>query len=158
MLCAALLHDIVSYPKSDGRAAHSSQYSAAEAGRILRRYGFAEGEIAAVSDAVRDHSFSGGRVPAAIEGMILQDADRLDAIGAVGLARVFATGGLLGRPLYNPDDPFCRKRGPDDRMWTLDHFYRKLLRLESMMNTDSGRGRGRKAHGHPQRVPGPARI
>ncbi|VVB69269.1 Uncharacterised protein [uncultured archaeon] len=69
----------------------------------------------------------------------MQDADRLDALGAIGIARVFLTGGALGRALYNPVDPFCRSREPDDQKWNLDHFFRKLLRLESEMHTRTAR-------------------
>ena len=75
---------------------------------------------------------------------ILQDADRLDALGAIGIARVFATGGSLRRPFYNLDDPFCKKRIPDDKIWTLDHFFEKLLKLEFLMNTNSGKIEAKK--------------
>ena len=77
-------------------------------------------------------------------GKILQDADRLDAIGAIGIARVFATGGSLKRPFYNIDDPFCKARKPDDKTWTVDHFYQKLLKLEFLMNTKSGKMEAKK--------------
>ncbi len=63
----------------------------------------------------------------------------MDAIGAIGIARVFAVGGAEKRPFYDPDDPFCKKRKPDDQTWTLDHFFQKLLRLELLMNTKSGK-------------------
>jgi len=92
-----------------------------------------------ISDAIRDHSFSQNKTPESIVGKILQDADRLDALGAIGIARVFATGGSLKRPFYNIDDPFCKTRKPDDKIWTVDHFYQKLLKLESLMNTKSGK-------------------
>lgn len=144
VLCAALLHDIVSFPKSDRRSRFSAAKSARESEEILRRHGFTATETRLVCDAIRDHSFSGNRTPRTAEGMILQDADRLDAIGAIGIARVFAVGGHECRPLYNADDPFCSGREPDDRAWTLDHFYRKLLKLESMMNTRAGRTEARK--------------
>ena len=72
-------------------------------------------------------------------GKILQDADRLDALGAIGIARVFATSGSLNRSFYNIDDPFCNKRNPDDDIWAVDHFFNKLLKLESLMNTTSGK-------------------
>ena len=117
VLSAVLLHDIISYPKSD----------------------FDENEITIISDAIRDHSFSQKKTPETIEGKILQDSDRLDALGAIGIARVFATGGSLKRPFYNIDDPFCKKRSPDDKTWTVDHFFQKLLKLESLMNTKSGK-------------------
>ena len=144
VLSAALLHDIVTYPKSDRRSKTSSAESAEKSREILGRHGFADGEIAIVYDAIRDHSFSQNRIPRTIEGRILQDADRLDALGAIGIARVFATGGLMRRPLYRVDDPFCRDRVPDDTSWTVDHFFQKLLRLESLMNTESGRAEARR--------------
>ena len=139
VLCAVLLHDIVKFPKSSGRSGLSAAKSAQQAGKILKKHGFAPAEIQLVSDAIRDHSFSLNRIPETLEGKILQDADRLDAIGAIGIARVFTVGGAESRPLYNDEDPFCRSRAPDDKLWTLDHFYKKLLALESLMNTKSGR-------------------
>lgn len=139
VLTATLLHDIVSYPKSDKRSKLSSIHSAKKSKQILKKYDFSNEEIIIISNAIRDHSFSQNKVPATLEGKILQDADRLDAIGAIGIARVFATGGSLKRPFYNTDDPFCKTRKPDDKTWTVDHFYEKLLNLESLMNTKSGK-------------------
>ena len=139
VLSAALLHDIVSYPKSGRRSKQSSIESAKKSRIILKRFSFSESEIHMVSDAIRDHSFSQNKIPETLEGKILQDADRLDAIGAIGIARVFATGGSLKRPFYNTDDPFCKNRNPDDKAWTLDHFFQKLLKLESLMNTKTGK-------------------
>ena len=144
VLCAVLLHDIVSYPKSDKRSKNSSIDSAKKAKIILKRYNFTENEIIIISDAIRDHSFSQKKTPKTIEGKILQDADRLDALGAIGIARVFATGGSLKRPFYNIDDPFCKKRNADDKTWTLDHFFQKLLKLEFLMNTKSGKIEAKK--------------
>jgi uncharacterized protein len=144
VLSAALLHDLVSYPKSDKRSKMSSIESAKKSKSILRKYDYSEEEIVIISDAIRDHSFSQNKVPVTIEGKILQDADRLDAIGAIGIARVFATGGSLKRPFYNIDDPFCKTRKPDDKIWTVDHFYKKLLNLESLMNTKSGKIEAKK--------------
>lgn len=139
VLSAVLLHDIVSYPKSNKRSKRSSLESANEAKRILQKYNYTENEITIIYDAIRDHSFSQNKVPNTIEGKILQDADRLDAIGAIGIARVFVVGGAEKRPIYHPQDPFCQKREPDDKKWTIDHFYRKLLKLEEYMNTRSGK-------------------
>ena len=144
VLCAALLHDIVSYPKSDKRSKNSSIESAKKSKIILKKYDFSEDEITIISDAIRDHSFSQNKKPSTIEGKILQDADRLDALGAIGIARVFATGGSLKRPFYNIDDPFCKSRNPDDKVWTVDHFYKKLLKLQSLMNTKSGKIEAKK--------------
>lgn len=144
VLSAALLHDIVSYPKSDKRSKMSSMESAKKSKLLLKKYDFSKEEILIISDAISDHSFSQNKTPSTLEGKILQDADRLDAIGAIGIARVFATGGSLKRPFYNIDDPFCKARTPDDKTWTVDHFYQKLLKLESLMNTKSGKIEAKK--------------
>ena len=144
VLSAVLLHDIVSYPKSSKRSKFSSIDSAKKSKIILKKYGFSEKEITIVSDAIKDHSFSQNKVPKTLEGKILQDADRLDALGAIGIARVFATSGSLNRPFYNIDDPFCTKRNPDDDLWAVDHFFNKLLKLESLMNTRSGKIEAKK--------------
>jgi uncharacterized protein len=139
VLTAVLLHDIVSHPKSDPRSKNSSKESAKKAKEVLQRYGYKQDEVEAIADAIRDHSFSKGVVPKTLEGKILQDADRLDAIGAIGIARVFSVAGSEGRLFYNSQDPFCVTRSPDDTKWTLDHFYKKLLLLEKRMNTKTAK-------------------
>jgi uncharacterized protein len=144
VLTAALLHDIVSFPKSDKRSKTSSLKSAQKAKRILEKYNYAENEIMIIIDAIADHSFSRNKTPKTIEGKILQDADRLDAIGAIGIARTFSVGGAENRPIYNVTDPFCHIRPPDDKRWTVDHFYRKLLILEKKMNTKFAKKEARR--------------
>ena len=144
VLSAVLLHDIASFPKSDKRSKNSSIESAKKAKTILKKYDFTSDEITIVCDAISEHSFSQKKIPKTIEGKILQDADRLDALGAIGIIRVFATGGSLRRPFYNLDDPFCKKRIPNDKTWTLDHFFEKLLKLEFLMNTKSGKIEAKK--------------
>lgn len=141
---AVLLHDIVSYPKSDPRSRNSAVESAAESRKILKRYNFSQDEINTIADAIRDHSFSRGVTPKTLEAKILQDADRLDALGAIGIARTFAVSGAVGRSFYSSDDPFCSRRSPDDRKWTIDHFYKKLLLLSDAMNTSTGRAEAQK--------------
>ena len=144
VLSAVLLHDIVSYPKFDKRSKLSSIKSAEKSKKILKKFNFTKEEIQTISYAIRDHSFSRNKIPATIEGKILQDADRLDAIGAIGIARVFAVSGSEKRPFYNVKDPFCKNRVPNDEIWALDHFYRKLFKLESLMNTKSGKIEAKK--------------
>jgi uncharacterized protein len=135
VITAALLHDIVSYPKSDKRAKNSSVQSARRAQQILKKHSYTQDEIKIITDAIRDHSFSRNKVPKTLVGKVLQDADRLDALGAIGIARTFSVGGAENRPIYNVEDPLCKKREPDDKSWTVDHFYRKLLHLEKKLNT-----------------------
>ena len=139
VLAAALLHDVVSYPKSDKRSKNSSIESAKKAQTILKKYNFSPEDISIISDAIKDHSYSRNKTPNTIEGKILQDADRLDAIGAIGIARAFSGAGSEKRHFYNFEDPFCKDRKPDDKQWTLDHFYQKLLKLETLMNTKSAK-------------------
>ena len=136
---AVLLHDIISYPKSDKRSKSSSTKSAIEAKKILKKYKFPEEEIKIISQAIEQHSYSKNKAPTTIEGKILQDADRLDALGAIGIARTFAVSGAENRSFYNNSDPFCSKRKPNDKEWSLDHFFKKLLLLESKMNTKSAK-------------------
>ncbi|HEV2192641.1 MAG TPA: HD domain-containing protein [Nitrosopumilaceae archaeon] len=139
VLAAVLLHDVISIPKSDKKSKMSSIKSSIAAQRILKNHRYDKKEIKIISDAIRDHSFSRDMVPSTIEGKILQDADRLDAIGAIGIARAFSVGGSGKRPFYNKSDPFCQRRKPDDANWTLDHFYKKLLLLEKKMNTNAAK-------------------
>ena len=135
VLTATLLHDIVSFPKSDKRSKTASLKSSQKAKKILEKYHYTKNEITTIIDAIADHSFSRNKIPKTVEGKILQDADRLDALGAIGIARMFSVGGAENRPIYNTSDPFCYIRPPDDKSWTVDHFYRKLLILEKKMNT-----------------------
>jgi len=69
----------------------------------------------------------------------VQDADRLESLGAIGLARVFYTSGALGRPLFDSEDPLANRRELDDATYALDHFQKKLLKLPETMQTEAGR-------------------
>jgi len=135
VLCAVLLHDLVVMPKSYKKSKTSSTKSAKEARKILSKFPFSDKEIKIIYDAIVDHSFSKNKTPKTLEGKILQDADRLDAIGSIGIARAFSVGGEEKRQIYETDDPFCFNRRPNDKKWTLDHFYKKLLLLEKKMYT-----------------------
>ncbi len=139
VLTAALLHDVISFPKSDKRSKTSSTKSAIGAKKILQKLPYSNDEIKIITDAIDSHSFSKNKTPNTLEGKILQDADRLDALGAIGIARTFAVGGAENRSFYNSNDPFCLSRKPEDQEWTLDHFFKKLLVLELKMNTKSGK-------------------
>jgi uncharacterized protein len=140
ILIATLLHDHCNLPKSDPNSHLSSQYSADHAKRRMEEAGFSQEHIAIVYDAILCHSFSLGKTPTTLEGKILQDADRLDGLGAIGIARCFATAGLRNAPFYSTDDPFCeRGRAPDDKKNAVDHFYKKLFKLKDLMQTPTGK-------------------
>jgi uncharacterized protein len=140
LLPAVLLHDLVVYPKGSTKSSKSSDESADLAENILQSYGYTQDQINQICYCIRAHSYSKRVVPASLEGRILQDADRLDALGAIGVARTFSVGGSENRIFYNPNDPFCRSdRDLDDMQWTLDHFQTKLLKLEDFMHTQTAK-------------------
>ena len=135
ILSAVLLHDIIKIKNRKDSALKSAKLSE----KILKENYFLDNEIIIISDAIKEHSFSKGKTPSTLEGKILQDADRLDAIGAIGLARVFSFSGSNNRPFYDPKDPFSKNRNLNDNKWAIDHFYEKLLFLEGKMNTKTGK-------------------
>jgi uncharacterized protein len=138
LLFSALLHDAGSVSKGLEDSIQSDQRQKAVLDFLIKK-GLPKNVQEKVLYSINVHRFSKGIIPDTLEAKILQDADRLDALGAIGIARVFMTGGTLGRALYNPIDPFCKNREPDDRKWDLDHFYKKLLKLESGMHTKTAR-------------------
>lgn len=136
---AAWLHDVVMLPKGQGAPGEAARRSAEEARSILTNLGVDLKTVDGVCHAVLVHSFSGGLMPEAAEARIVQDADRLDALGAIGIARLWVTGAEMRSFLYHPSDPAGDDRDLDDRTWALDHIERKLLRLPEMMQTEAGR-------------------
>lgn len=135
---AVWFHDVVSLPKDDPDRAAASRISADWAAAWLERDGMDAEDISAVHHAILSHSFSAGVRPETNEASILRDADRLDALGAIGLARTFAVSGNLKRALVHPEDPFAMDRDLDDTAFAVDHFFIKLLRLEEGMLTPNG--------------------
>lgn len=141
---AAYLHDCVWISKADSRRSQASMISAEKAGELLRSWHYPEEHIPSIIHAIAAHSFSARIFPETLEARVVQDADRLDAMGAIGLFRCFAFSGLALRPCYHSVDPFCVERPPDDKTSTLDHFFIKLLRLSEGLNTESARLEGQK--------------
>lgn len=140
LLPAVLLHDLVVYPKGSAKTSKSADDSADMAEKWLRSYGYTRDKIDKISYCVRTHSYSKRLLPSTLEGKVLQDADRLDALGAIGIARTFSVGGSESRTFYNPNDPFWGSdRELNDREWTLDHFQTKLLKLKKLMHTRTAR-------------------
>jgi uncharacterized protein len=136
---AALLHELFTLPKNHPDSSRAGDTCAVRARELLERSDAPAHLVEVASAAIRDHSFSKGVVPEAPVSRVLQDADRLDAIGAIGLARMWATCADMKRPFYAPDDPFCESRAPDDKLWGLDHVFKKLLTIPERLHTDAAR-------------------
>lgn len=142
-IAAALLHDLINVPKSSPDRHRASELSAAAARPHLAAAGFDPDEVNRIATAIRQHSFSRGERPTEALAMALQDADRLEALGAIGLMRCFATGERMGGALFDARDPWAERRELDDRRWSLDHLFTKLLALPETMCTDAGRHEAR---------------
>ncbi len=139
LLAASYLHDLVNLPKNDPDRHLASRLSAKESESILESLGYSPREIQATQHAIAAHSFSAGIPPETLEAKSLRDADRLDALGAIGIARTFSVSGALGRVLYDPADPFAENRPLDDLEFSIDHWKVKLLALSQDMLTDGGK-------------------
>lgn len=139
---AAWLHDLVNVPKNDPRRTMASQLSAQAALEFLREINYPEIYFDEIAHAIQAHSFSAGVEARTPEAKIVQDADRLDGLGAIGLARCFTVAGLLKRPLYSTLDPFCKERASDDSKFTIDHFFSKLFKTVDTLKTRAGREEG----------------
>jgi len=139
VLPAAWLHDCLSYPKNHALRSLSSLHAADKAIVFLRSIDYPEQYLLAIHHVIAAHSVSGGIKAESLEAKIVQDADRLDALGAIGVARCIQVSSQLQRPLYSESDPFAEKRSLDDQQFTIDHFYTKLLKLAKTMNTNMGK-------------------
>lgn len=141
---AAWLHDFVIVPKNDPRRKEASRLSAVEAIQFLKQIHYPEIYFSDIANAIEAHSYSAGIEPLTLEAKIVQDADRLDGLGAIGIARCFATAGLMKRSFYSESDPFCLERTADDSQFTIDHFYKKLFSIADTLKTEAGRTEGAK--------------
>ncbi|WP_018239215.1 HD domain-containing protein [Ensifer sp. BR816] len=139
LAAAVLLHDCVAVEKNSPLRAGASRLAAEKAWQILDALRWRTLEISAVAHAILTHSFSANMTPETLEAKILQDADRLDAIGMVGAARCFYIAGRMGSGLYDPLDPLAEDRPLDDKAFAIDHFETKLLRLADGFQTAAGR-------------------
>lgn len=146
---AALLHDIADYKFHDG----DENLGGEVASNWLRKIGVDESIVLQVKEIIDHMSFKNSfdsEYVLSLEGKVVQDADRLDAIGAIGIARAFAYGGKVGREIYNPNitpahyqtkEEYKQNTGP-----SLNHFYEKLLLLKDKMNTKTGKQLAEQRH------------
>jgi uncharacterized protein len=146
---AALLHDIADW-KFHGGDLDAGPRVATE---WLQSLGEQPETIEKVASIIKEVSYKGAGVkttPQSIEGKVVQDADRLDALGAIGIARTFAYGGKFERPMYDPDQPPVMHQTFEEyknsRGCTLNHFYEKILLLKERLNTDSARALAEERH------------
>lgn len=144
VLAASLLHDVVNVPKDHPDRSRASRLSADRAEEVLGGMGFPMALIPSVRHAIEAHSFTAAIPPLTIEARLVQDADRLESLGAIGIARCFATSGLMKRALFHGEDPLAEERPLNDIQYALDHFEAKLLRLPATMQTASGRRRAQE--------------
>ena len=145
----AILHDIADHKFTKNHEAESIKQTA----EILSQYEISQQEIEAVQHIVLNCSYKGGIAANAmksLEGKIVQDADKLDAIGAIGIARAFAFGGKFGSVLYDPNiSPITHKTLESyqkNRSHTINHFYEKLLKLKDLMHTETAIKMAAKRH------------
>lgn len=139
---AAWLHDLVNVPKNHPLRSRASKMSADQAIEYLQTINYPSEHYEEIHHAIVAHSYSANVPCNTLEARIIQDADRLDGLGAVGIARCFATSGILKRELYSAEDPLCEKRKPDDLKYTLDHFFVKLFKIVDKLHTQEAQKLG----------------
>src|SRR3989344_2985380 len=140
IVASAILHDLVTYPKNDPRSKNEQNESAEAAEKILRSIKeFPQAKIDLVKKSIGICSFSKNIKPEFLEAKILQDADKLEATGAISIMRTFASSGIMKRQFYDLADPFCKNREPDNFKYSIDLFYTRLLVVKDRMHTKTGR-------------------
>ncbi|MHC8376090.1 HD domain-containing protein [Pseudomonas sp. MDT1-16] len=138
LLATVLLHDCVAVEKNSPLRSQASRLAAEKASIVLADMAWPGAKISAVAHAIEAHSFSANIAPTTLEAKIMQDADRLDSLGMLGVARTFYIAGRMGSALYDPQDPEAKEREYDDKRFCLDHFQTKLLHLADRFQTTTG--------------------
>ena len=139
VLAAVYCHDIVNLPKNHPERSHASTLAAEKAEPLLLQSGFETTEVKIIKDAIIQHSFSKGLKPSSLEAAIVQDADRLDALGAIGILRCAAVNTQMQSSFYDPFDPLAENRALNDKDFMIDHYFVKLFKLPELMNTDEAK-------------------
>ncbi len=144
VLPACWLHDCVNVDKKSPLRDQGSRLSADRAIEYLVEIGYPAQYYDAIHHAICAHSFSANIATTTIEAEVVQDADRLDALGAIGLSRCLMLGASWGSQLYDPLDPFAQSRALDDKNFCIDHFYVKLKGLVNTMKTEAGQAQAQQ--------------
>ena len=135
---AALLHDIARAKEDEGTINDHANEGAKMAQKILEEVSFPKQKIANVIHCIETHRFRKGLAPKTLEAKILQDADRLDIIGAIGIARVFTRGGWSNKPIHDPSIPPKTKYDGKSET-TVNHIHEKLLKIKNTINTKTAK-------------------
>jgi uncharacterized protein len=146
LLAAVLLHDCVAVEKNSPLRSQASRLAAEKASIMLADMAWPGAKISSVAHAIEAHSFSANIAPTTLEAKIMQDADRLDSLGMLGVARTFYIAGRMGSALYDPEDPEAKDREYDDKRFCLDHFQTKLLHLADGFQTTTGQRLAQTRH------------
>lgn len=142
---AVLLHDIARALEDEGRIEDHAREGARMARRILEEVNFPRDKLDRVVDCIEVHRFRNGLAPRSLEAKVLQDADRLDILGAVGIARVFTRGGWSNKPIHDPSiKPKSEYDGRSDT--SVNHIVEKLLKVKSTMNTEAAKKIAEERH------------
>ncbi|MCS0321399.1 HD domain-containing protein [Vibrio diabolicus] len=144
VLPAAYLHDCFTYPKDHPNRKQSSIIAAKKAVAFLESIDYPQQYYDAIAHAIEAHSFSANIRPNTLEAKVVQDADRLDALGAIGVTRCIQVSTEFDAQLYDDKDIFAQQRELDDKQFTLDHFQTKLFKIAETMNTESARREAQK--------------
>lgn len=144
VLPAAYLHDCFTYPKDHPNRKQSSIIAAKKAVAFLESIDYQQQYHDAIAHAIEAHSFSANIRPNTLEAKVVQDADRLDALGAIGITRCIQVSTEFDAQLYDDKDIFAQQRELDDKQFTLDHFQTKLFKIAETMNTESARREAQK--------------
>ncbi|HHF3073092.1 TPA: HD domain-containing protein [Vibrio diabolicus] len=144
VLPAAYLHDCFTYPKDHPNRKQSSIIAAKKAVAFLESIDYPQQYHDAIAHAIEAHSFSANIRPNTLEAKVVQDADRLDALGAIGITRCIQVSTEFDAQLYDDKDIFAQQRELDDKQFTLDHFQTKLFKIAETMNTESARREAQK--------------
>lgn len=144
LLPAAYMHDLINLPKNHPQRSEASTMTGLRVEEFLKLADYNQDQINEIKQIIKEHSYSKGLKPSTLEAAILQDADRLDAIGAIGILRCASVATQMGARFYSTEDMMALERTLNDKEFMLDHYQTKLYKLSELMNTSEGRAEAKK--------------